>query len=85
MPGGMVLNLINIIFPFIFMILFGVQMYSVIGWIVTVITDRHNIDKRKKYATMCLTVMVIFAVILVSIYLFLIKEQVINGGLSSSS
>ena len=65
MPGGMVLNLINIIFPFIFMILFGVQMYSVIGWIVTVITDRHNIDKRKKYATMCLTVMVIFAVILV--------------------
>lgn len=59
------MDLINIIFPFIFMILFGVQMYSVIGWIVTVITDRHNIDKRKKYATMCLTVIMILAVIFV--------------------
>lgn len=27
-----------------------VEFYSIIGWIVTMITDRSNIKKRKKYA-----------------------------------
>jgi len=57
--------MINKIFPFFYMALFGIQMYSIVGWIVTLIIDRQNLKRRKKYANLCLAVIVIMAVVLV--------------------
>ena len=54
----------NSVFPVFYMGVIILLNYSIIRWIAVVISDRKALDRRKKYARLCLICMLVIALML---------------------
>lgn len=65
------MSLLNVLEIIVIGGLFSLEFFSVIAWLVCMLTDRKNLQRRKKYATMCLVSIV--ALILIMIVSFILN------------
>ena len=69
------MDMINAIFPFVMLGIFGTMLYSVVRWLMVMASDRTNTDKRKKYARLCLICMLLIAVAMVVGFVITFKRN----------
>jgi hypothetical protein len=55
------MEILYTVFPFFYTGMVLLLMYSIIRWIAVVIADRKALDRRKKYARLCLFCMIVIA------------------------
>lgn len=55
--------------------LFGLLFFSVVGWLVCMLIDRQNVERRKKFATMCLIAMLALVALMIVSFIINFKRN----------